>query len=192
MTPTEEKTMQKASAPQTPQAEGTSHKKSPDGKHPVLLYILILFVAAFLLMGLSFLSSQHRNNQTLGEIQDSMTALQNVQYDQQRIIELQDELSQAQSEIEALENQLSEANDALKENEKMLEQSRLDHNAKQMLFRLHQSYLAKDYETCRTLIEVMEFNDCVSRLDWEVPADACPTSPRQLYEQIKEAVETHK
>ena len=45
------------------------------GRHPVVVYIVVLFLAAFLLMVLS-LVMQHRSNQAMGRLEDSVSALQ--------------------------------------------------------------------------------------------------------------------
>ena len=45
------------------------------GKKPVLVYIMILFIAAFLLMALSFAAHQRRNTEALGELQNSVSAM---------------------------------------------------------------------------------------------------------------------
>lgn len=43
------------------------------GKKPVIIYILILFLAAFLLMFLSMLSHQRSNTEALGQLQSSVS-----------------------------------------------------------------------------------------------------------------------
>ena len=43
------------------------------GKKPVIIYILILFLAAFLLMFLSMLSHQRSNTEALGQLQNSFS-----------------------------------------------------------------------------------------------------------------------
>ena len=59
----------------TPASSGT-----PDtGKKPVIVYILILFLAAFLLMFLSMLSHQRSNAEALGQLQNSVSAIQEIQ-----------------------------------------------------------------------------------------------------------------
>ena len=59
------------------------------GKKPVIIYILILFLAAFLLMFLSMLSHQRSNTEALGQLQNSVSAIQEIQATQEQIIELQ-------------------------------------------------------------------------------------------------------
>ena len=50
---------------------------------PVITYIMILFIAAFLLMALSFLMHQRSNTEALGQLQSSMTAMQEIQATQE-------------------------------------------------------------------------------------------------------------
>ena len=48
---------------------------APTGKKPVVVYIMILFIAAFLLMALSFFMHQRSNTEALGELQHSVSAM---------------------------------------------------------------------------------------------------------------------
>ena len=54
-------------------------QETPSGKKPVVVYIMILFVVAFLLMALSFVMHQQSNSKVLGELQDSVSAMQEIQ-----------------------------------------------------------------------------------------------------------------
>lgn len=64
------------------------------GKKPVVIYIMILFIVAFLLMALSFLMHQRSNSEVLGELQDSVTAMQEVQATQDALLDLQNQLDE--------------------------------------------------------------------------------------------------
>ncbi len=75
------------------------------GKKPVVIYIMILFIVAFLLMALSFLMHQRSNSEVLGELQDSVTAMQEVQTTQDALLDLQNQLDDAQDTIDELESQ---------------------------------------------------------------------------------------
>ena len=68
------------------------------GKKPVIIYILILFLAAFLLMFLSMLSHQRSNTEALGQLQNSVSAIQEIQATQEQIIELQKRLDETEAE----------------------------------------------------------------------------------------------
>ena len=67
------------------------------GKKPVVIYIMILFIVAFLLMALSFLMHQRSNSEVIGELQDSVTAMQEVQATQDALLDLQNQLDEAQT-----------------------------------------------------------------------------------------------
>ena len=67
-------------------------------KKPVIIYILILFLAAFLLMFLSMLSHQRSNTEALGQLQSSVSAIQEIQATQEQIIELQKRLDETEAE----------------------------------------------------------------------------------------------
>ena len=84
----------KASEPETSTPETstpeTPKKENPTGSKPVIIYIMILFIVAFLLMALSFLMHQRSNTEALGDLQNSVTAMQEVQSYQDKVIELQE------------------------------------------------------------------------------------------------------
>ena len=65
---------------------------TPKGKKPVVVYIMVLFIAAFLLMAWSFASHQRSNTEAIGELQSSVTAMRSVQ---DTMLTLQDELEEA-------------------------------------------------------------------------------------------------
>ena len=69
-------------------ASGPEQEKPPRDKRMVLVYIVILFAAAFLMMGLSLLVHQRTNTQALDKLQSSVTAMQEVQNAQEQIIDL--------------------------------------------------------------------------------------------------------
>ena len=75
----------RAAAGETP----TEQEPQETGKKPVIVYILILFLAAFLLMFLSLLAHQRSNSEALGKLQNSVSAIQEIQATQEQIIELQ-------------------------------------------------------------------------------------------------------
>ena len=79
------------------------------GKKPVVIYIMILFVVAFLLMALSFVMHQRSNSEVLGELQNSVSAMQEIQTVQNRLAELQETVEELEERNAALEDGLDEA-----------------------------------------------------------------------------------
>lgn len=162
--------------------------KQPTGKRPVVVYIMILFIAAFLLMALSSLMTQRSHTEALGQLQNSVTAMQEVQATQERIIALQeelagleDQLTAAKAEQEDLKDALDNANEALDDVDRRL-------SAQSHLYTLMQQYSAKDYEGCSETIRIMETNGYPALLGDIRPATDV-TPPSERYQELKEAVE---
>lgn len=161
------------------EAEETPVQKAPSGKKPVVVYIMILFIAAFLLMALSFFMHQRSNTEALGQLQNSVSAMQEIQDTQDKIIQLQEELSQLKGQAEDLEKQLSEAKNETEAASKNTE-------AMTALYILQQQYAAADYDACRQTMQRMEDDGLVGLLSKD-GIDRV-TSPSQRYQQLKEAV----
>ena len=155
------------------------NSQSPRGKKPVIIYIMILFIAAFLLMALSSLMHQRTNSEMLGELQDSVSAMQEVQATQDKIIDLQEQLNSAEDTIASLEKQLEEQ-EALIQEEQQTAQALL------ALYTLQQEFLTQDFDGCRTTLQEIADNGWAELLPDESVAGV--TSPAQRYQELKEAV----
>ena len=176
--------------------EKQNKEQTPRSNKPVVVYIMILFIAAFLLMALSFLMHQRSNTEALGQLQNSMTAMQEVQATQEKNIELQDQLADVQDELDktitAYDGQLT----ALVGD---VEQKQLALDAMTNLYLLQQAYSAGEYESCMEVIRFMEENQQVSALVIEGAEEGTPsdgiilpptwTSPYDRFYQLKAATE---
>ena len=153
-------------------------QEESQGKKPVVVYIMILLIVAFVLMALSFLMPQRSNTGALGKLQNSVTARQEGQAVQDKVIQLQEELDKAEDQMDALNKQLQEKDaavaDAAKNTEAML-----------ALYTLQQQYSAGNYDACLSTMQRMEDEGLIARLPKE---NAEVTSPAQRYAQLKEAV----
>lgn len=156
------------------------------GKKPVVLYIMILFIAAFILMAWSFASHQKSNTEAIGRLQSSVTAMQGVQ---DRVIGLQEELDEAQDRIEDLERDIS-----LQKLE--LEASKRQYTATARLYTLERLYRQENLESCREIIDSMEAEDLVVCLSDSLSDSerelGIAVSSRERYRQLKEAVEARE
>ena len=168
-------------------APASPPENRPSGKKPVVIYIMILFIVAFLLMALSFAMHQRSNSEALGELQDSVSAMQEVQATQERIIALQEEAAALQEENAGLREQLAEAEDA--SNALSAERDGLARRSDALLalYQLQQEYAARDYEACRALIAEFEAG-LADALPGESPGGGV-VSPAERYGQLKDAVE---
>lgn len=152
---------------------------TPPSKKPVIIYIMVLFIVAFLLMALSFIMHQRSNTEVMGELQSSVNAMQAVQATQEKVIALQDELAKAHEEIAKLEDEKEESHAVLADAER-------DMDALLELYTLQLQYSNHAYEDCKATIVRMEEEKLVERLPKDPIHDA--TSPFERYAQLKEAV----
>ena len=156
---------------------------TPKGKKPVVVYIMVLFIVAFLLMAWSFASHQRSNTEAIGQLQTSVTAMQGMQ---NRMISLQDELEAAQSKIQELERQAELRDSEMKAYDRQYT----------ALYFLERLYRQEDLESCRKVIDRMEEDDLAVCLSDSLPLSeqelGLTVSPRERYRQLKEAVEVRE
>lgn len=176
-------------APQEPPAVPAGQNPPPadkSGNKPVVVYIMILFIAAFLLMALSFFMHQRSNTEVIGELQHSVSAMQEVQAAQEKIIELQEEMDAAKDQQDALQTELKETQETLEDTNSKLA-------ALTNLYLLVGAYRAEDYDSCQQIIDQMESEgqgDLLT-IDSSLEGVVFPSfynSPNVVYDSIKEAV----
>ena len=86
-------------------------RSKPRSGHSVLIYLVILFAAAFILLLLSYLMQQRTNQTAMDNLQETSTsAVQSLQNLIAERDQLKEETTALKEQITALENQLSEAN----------------------------------------------------------------------------------
>lgn len=152
---------------------------------PVFIYIMILFIAAFLLMALSFAMHQRSNTQALGQLQTSFNStMEEIQETQLRITELEKELVKTK---EALAN----AEEAAGEASAQLDAALIDLEAQRALYTVQQKYSAGDYEGCAQLIKEMEENGLAALLPSAQMSTSAGsvTAPSVRFQQFKYAVQ---
>ncbi|MBE6963320.1 MAG: hypothetical protein E7443_01795 [Ruminococcaceae bacterium] len=158
----------------------------------VLGYIMILFIAAFLLMALSFLMHQRSNTEAMGELQTSFTStIDDLQAMQERILSLEKELSDAKETLSDAQSRLADAETALQSTQSTLEAEQLRQEAMTQLYCLQQKYADKQYEACQALIQSMEESGLVDALP-STPLDTehgVVTAPFVRFNQFKAAVQ---
>ena len=158
-------------------------ESSTPGKKPVIIYIMVLFIAAFLLMAWSFASHQRNNTEALGRLQSSVTAMQEVQDLQDQVIALQKQLSELEDAMEDQTNELSE-------NKESLEALKPQIEGMSLLYALQQHYSAGNLAACRACMEAFEAGGYEETLP-QLPEEGV-TPPADRYRQLKEAVEARE
>ena len=152
----------------------------PHNGKPVIQYILVMFIAAFLLMALSMLMHQRTTAEGIGDLQNSFSAMQSLQSQQEKVIQLEEALNAADAAQEALE-------DAMEDLEEQKEAQSLAHKALEQLYILQQQFLAGDYDHCRTTLQTMETLE-LDKLLSEKKEYAVP-SPAETFQAIKAELE---
>ena len=149
------------------------------GKKPVIIYILILFLAAFLLMFLSMLSHQRSNTEALGQLQNSVSAIQEIQATQEQIIELQKRLDKTETERDEAKEELKVISDSISDLEKTSQ-------ALLALYNLQQEYLTGNLDGCRVTLQEISDQGLESLLPKTAPEGI--TAPAQRYQELREAI----
>lgn len=160
-------------------ASGKDPSSDSGGKKPVIVYIFVLFIVAFLLMALSLLVHQRSNAEDLGQLQSSATIMQEVQDLQEQVIQLQKELAEAREKIAQLEDGTEQVKADLDRSEKTAQ-------AYLLLTSLADSYARGQYDACRSAIDAIEAGGYDAL--FAVSAGE-GDSPASFYQTLKEAVE---
>lgn len=150
------------------------------GKKPVVVYIMVLFIAAFLLMAWSFASHQRSNTEALGQLQNSFNAMQEVQATQDRMIALQKELAESKEIAESLQTALDGATDTASHTEYRLERTQ---EAMEWFWQLDEKYVLEDLDACRTILAEMNQNPEDPLSEYLTPLAA------ERYQEISEELE---
>lgn len=118
-----------------PQAPQSNRKK------PVVVYIMVLFIAAFLLMTLSFFTTQRSNEKMIGKLREDVTLMHRVQTLEDQNRWLSDNAKQNQATLERAQTEVLAAQTTA--------------SALETLYQLEHTYAAGDMETCRQLTETL-------------------------------------
>ena len=144
---------------------------------PVVIYILLLFTTALLLMGLSSLVHQRSTLGELGQLRHDLNAMQELQDFQEKIISLQEKRQELEEQIKTMQGDM---NGLLAQAQE--ERGRTE--AMQYLYRIQMQYGAGRYQACQRLIEEFEEAGLVENLPRE-SEDSGILSPLDYYRELK-------
>lgn len=174
--------------------EGLQHAAEhakPGKKNPVLLYLVILFAAAFVLLLMSYLMQQRSNQAAMDNLQQtSNSAVQSLE----NLITERDTLATQAEELEKQLDQLkADLKDAQTDAQALQQQSdTLSRQLKAMeYFWQIDDYYARGYYTqARALIETVEEQGLQTALPTENTTGTDRFSPAQRYQEIRDALLT--
>lgn len=161
----------------------------PGKKNPVLFYLLILFIAAFLLLLMSYFMQQRANQDAMNDLkQTSNSATQSLDNLIQERDALEQQAAALESQLGSLENRLDEA---LAE-KAILEGSlaAVEQQAEAMnWFWQIDDYYARGYFTqAKAMMERFEAKGLPAALPEENTTGTDRFSPAQRYQEINEAL----
>lgn len=171
----------------TPQDQPRPGSERRHKKPSVMVYLVILFAAAFLLMAWSYFIQQRSNQEAISDLEASANSavqrLENVFQENEnlkaQVAELEEELSDAQAQV-------AELSGAVSQQERLLEQTCL---ALDYFWQIDEAYVRGRYTLCRKLIEAMEDSShgeapLKEYLPTESGTDTDRFSPAQRYQEI--------
>ena len=172
--------------------EGLQHAAEhakPGKKNPVLLYLVILFAAAFVLLLMSYRMQQRANQVAMENLQQTSNSatqsLENLiterdalseQVDemQTQLDDLQDQLKQTQTDNTTLQQQADELSRQLK--------------AMEYFWQIDDYYARGYYTQAKALIETVEEQGLQDALPSENTTGTDRFSPAQRYQEIRDAL----
>ena len=165
------------------------HERPRSKQQSVLIYLVILFAAAFLLMALSYFMQRRTSDATIEGLRESVSAMQSIEDIQaeneslrQQVSDLESELAQAREEQALLEAQTQALTDS---------QERLT-RAMDLFWQIDEAYVRGRYSQCRELIARMEDSSDGAPLKDALPTDSTTEndrfSPADRYQEIYDIV----
>lgn len=162
-------------------------RAKPGSERSVLIYLVVLFAAAFILLLLSFLMQQRSHEEAIDGLKQSVTTMQSVQEVYEENTALAEQLEQLEEQLRAQENEISglEQGNALLQNEK----EHLERSAQAMdwFWQINEAYVRGRYTLARQLIDQMGA-ELPQYLPTESITDTERFSPYDRYQEIYEAL----
>ena len=161
----------------------------------VVFYIVILFLAAFVLLFLSFMMERRQNAENLDNLNQSMSGLKESVSAMQKVDQLYEENAALSEQVNELEDQianLKQAQNALEENisslEKEKESLEKQTQALDWFWQINEAYVRGRRATARNLIEQLQQGGLESYLPKESITDNGRFSPADRYQEIYDAL----
>ena len=173
-----------------PLQHDAEHVKPRSKQQSVLIYLVILFAAAFLLMALSYLMQRRTSDATIAGLRgESVSAMQSIEDIQEENETLKRQVADQEARLEAAQK---EADDAQTQADALTEaQDRLT-RAMDLFWQIDEAYVRGRYSLCRTLIAQMEDITAGAALREALPTvsttDNDRFSPADRYQEIYDAV----
>lgn len=167
-------------------AAGLQHAAEHERPHKapsVMLYLAVLFAAAFLLMAWSYFMQQRESIQTIEGLKQSVSAMESVDSLQAENTGLEAEVDALAAQVEGLRQELSAARESLARAEADRDRALEDRAALQALNQLRALYNQRRYRDARALLEQWEegaLESALSRI-----SQALTPEEREIYDPLE-------
>lgn len=174
-------------------------RAKPGSKRSVFTYMLILFLAAFVLLLFAYMMQQRSSVDAIDGLTDSVSAIQTAQevYEENsklrnQIDQLEDQVSQLEETLQATQNELTDlerSNSLLQgEHESLTNAAVSTAQALDWFWQINEAYVRGRYSTARILIENMNNAGLVEFLPRESATNNGRFSPYERYMEIYDAL----
>ena len=170
-----------------PLQHAAEHERPPRNKQQsVLIYLVILFAAACLLMALSYFMQRRTSDATIeglrGQSVSAMQSVEDIQEENEtlkpQVADLEEQLEEAQRELDGLQT--------LTENLPVMQEQLT--KAMDLFWQIDEAYVLGRYSLCRELIQEIQDAGLVDYLPKESITDNGRFSPSGRYQEIYEAL----
>lgn len=163
-------------------------RSKPTGKHSVMSYMAILFLAAFILLLLAYFMQHRSNEAAIDGLRDSVSAIQTAQEVYEENVTLREQVSDLEKQIEAMESEIA----GLERSNSLLIDERdtlsLTAQAMDWFWQVNEAYVRGRTTTARGLIESMTSAGLVEYLPRESVTNNERFSPYDRFQEIREAL----
>lgn len=153
---------------------------------PVVNYIALLLIAAFLLLFMTYLMEQRQSAEILDGLRTSVSAMQSVEnlYDENNF--LLDENNKLQQDLFIEEQLVGNLQDQITSLTKDLETANTSWQAMDLFWQVNEAYVLGKYTLAKELMTKMEASDLDLYLPLENVSETGRYSPKLRYEEIRE------
>lgn len=164
-------------------------------KRSVFTYMIILFLAAFIMLLLAYMMQQRSSVDAIDGLKDSVSAIQTAQevYEEnsllrEQISQLEEQIRQLEDEIKAQQNNAGQLETVIQS----LQQQALDlersSQALDWFWQINEAYVRNRYSLARELIETLQTTGLTDYLPKESITNNGRFSPYNRYQEIYEAL----
>ncbi len=161
-------------------------------RRSVLVYMTILFLAAFIMLLLAYFMQQRSNEEAIDGLKDSVSAIQNAQEVYEENSKLKEQLDQLEEELQAAQNQiigLERSNALLQgENESIAAASESTAQAMDWFWQINEAFVRGRTTAALELIQSLNNAGLVEFLPRESITNNGRFSPYERYMEIYNAL----